>query len=298
MDLVETLNSAMERERIRALAIRAYRIYAQSIVIYPRPRVLVASLPKAGSHLLTSLLRRLPRMMFSGRHYTPDDFVLLSPPQRSDGLREWDWDALRRALTAVRHGQFLTAHWPERREVSGMLQELGYRVILMLRDPRDVVVSQTFYITRSRRHHLYRRYNEELATNDDRLMASIRGLPANEHGRGVGSIGQRLAGQMRWLEALNVHDCRFEALVGERGGGSGEAQQREVQAIAGHVGRPVSPQKASELGREIWSGGSSTFRKGQSGDWRNHFTEAHTSAFKEVAGSRLVDLGYERDLDW
>lgn len=37
------------------------------------------------------------------------------------------------------------------------------------------------------------------------------------------------------------------------------------------------------------------FRKSQIGDWRNHFTEAHKPAMKEVANDYLIALGYVED---
>ena len=42
----------------------------------------------------------------------------------------------------------------------------------------------------------------------------------------------------------------------------------------------------------------SHYRKGQPGDWRNHFTEEHVAAFKEKFGDLVVRLGYEPDNDW
>ena len=41
-----------------------------------------------------------------------------------------------------------------------------------------------------------------------------------------------------------------------------------------------------------------TKRKGIVGDWRNLFTQNHKDYFKEVAGQLLIDLGYEKDLNW
>lgn len=40
------------------------------------------------------------------------------------------------------------------------------------------------------------------------------------------------------------------------------------------------------------------YRKGIHGDWRNHFSEKQKNIFKEIAGSTLIDLGYEKGLDW
>jgi hypothetical protein len=39
-------------------------------------------------------------------------------------------------------------------------------------------------------------------------------------------------------------------------------------------------------------------RKGVSGDWRGTFTERDKEVFKEEAGELLVELGYEKDLNW
>ena len=39
-------------------------------------------------------------------------------------------------------------------------------------------------------------------------------------------------------------------------------------------------------------------RKGITGDWRNHFTQRDASMFHEIAGSQLVQLGYETNANW
>lgn len=39
-------------------------------------------------------------------------------------------------------------------------------------------------------------------------------------------------------------------------------------------------------------------RKGIAGDWRNHFSKKNINSFKTVAGSTLIALGYEQDMDW
>ena len=42
----------------------------------------------------------------------------------------------------------------------------------------------------------------------------------------------------------------------------------------------------------------SHYRKGVAGDWVNHFTPEHATAFKERYGNLLIKLGYEEDYDW
>jgi len=45
-------------------------------------------------------------------------------------------------------------------------------------------------------------------------------------------------------------------------------------------------------------GNSRTFRKAQSGEWKEYFTERHKALFKEELGQTTIDLGYETDLSW
>lgn len=43
---------------------------------------------------------------------------------------------------------------------------------------------------------------------------------------------------------------------------------------------------------------SSHYRKGEPGDWRNHFTKEHADYFNKKHGALLIKQGYEKDLNW
>ena len=75
---------------------------------------------------------------------------------------------------------------------------MGFRSILILRDPRDTVVSQSFYLSTLERHPQYRRYTEVLKTPEERLMVSIRGAQPDEYGPGVPSVGERVRRYAAW----------------------------------------------------------------------------------------------------
>jgi hypothetical protein len=77
--------------------------------------------------------------------------------------------------------------------------------------------------------------------------------------------------------------------------------------------RPVDTIPAATIGRIIdrfrfskLTGGrkrgeenpNSHYRKGEPGDWKNHFTDAHVAAFKERYNDLLLKLGYESEPDW
>jgi hypothetical protein len=284
--------SALEENRIvRTAGVTAYRFVARAMIFGSGPPVLANSIPKAGTHLLTSLLSRLPRMMFSGRHYAFPEFAPL-------GSMEPDWTLVKRALSSVNKGQFATAHFPSRPQLSSLLGTLGYRTVFMLRDPRDIVISNAFYISRSKRHHRYERFNREFADTSECIMACITGLPSDKSGPALDSIGQRVREYLPWVDEPTTYACRFEDLIGASGGGAIERQRREIETIAAHVGHPLSTEQVGRLARSIWSPRSPTFRQGEIGDWRNHFTGSHKVAFKTQAGRELIALGYELDEDW
>ena len=299
--MTKLAKTVSENEALRKVAIPAYRMYARAMVFNRGPRVLANSMPKAGTHLAAALLQKLPHMKFSGRHHTFAEFELPSarPAEERQGLweSEIDWKRLERALAAVNRGQYMTAHFGPLPRLTTALERLEYKTILMLRDPRDVAVSTVFYVTRLKRHRLYERFNSEITSFEDRLMASIVGLSSDSR-RGLVSINRRISRYKRWLDVPGVYACRFEDLIGPAGGGSQERQRAAIIGISAHVARPVGPDEADRLAAKTWSASSSTFRKGAIGDWRNHFTDEHKAAFKDIAGDLLVELGYESDLDW
>ena len=247
------------------------------------PRILANSIPKAGTHLLARCLEQFPGLIDSGTHFEPGT----------------EAGELTTALDHLSPGSFATAHLPYRRERAGVLDAADVVHALIVRDPRDVVVSHFHYVTyRSINHRLHDHFNR-LPDDGARLMASIRGVDAASAGleRGLEDIGQRFRRYLRWRD----HDCclvRFRYLIGPRGGGSRSRQIEEIQRLASHLGIELGPRDLERVLERAFFTKSTTFRRGVVGDWQNHFAEEHKTAFKEIAGQVLIDLGYEQDLDW
>ena len=45
-------------------------------------------------------------------------------------------------------------------------------------------------------------------------------------------------------------------------------------------------------------GYSSNFRSGKVGGWREELSQAHIKKCKDLLGAKLIELGYEKDLNW
>lgn len=282
----------------RRIGIPIYRLYASQLRFLPPPRVLAISMPKAGTHLLSRLLSLLPKMVFSGLHLSEEEIFSGDVGTASDDTL--DAERLDTTLAKVRNGQYMTGHFPAVTALRELIARRGLRTLLILRDPRDVVVSHTFYVTGLRRHFHWDYYANHLPDFSARLMATIRGFSGADvpGGRGQASIGCVIRSYLPWLDEPGLVTCRFEKLIGPTGGGDDETQRQEVARIARAVDRPLADEQIETLRSRVFSTRSRTFRKGMIGDWKNHFTQAHKDAFKEVAGQALVDLGYEDGLDW
>jgi Sulfotransferase domain len=270
---------------VRAVGLPVYRT-SRRLRPGRGPRVLANSMPKAGTHLLTSLLDLLPDLRFSGRHITTYD--LAGPKDEPADVRR-----LGRWLAAVATGQYASAHLPAIEGIDQPIHDLGFRHVLIVRDPRDSVVSDLHYITRFAAHPLHPQLMS-MATDSDRLTAIITGLPDRRDGQPLlEPMAHRLQSYLPWLRDPQTLCVRFEDLIGPHGGGDVVAQRRAIKSVAEHVGRPLRSADIESVAARVWSPSSSTFRRGSIGDWRDAFTDAHRELVDASAGPQLAALGYE-----
>lgn len=275
---------------LRDPAIAVYRAAARLALTGPPPKVLANSIPKSGTHLLTQLLGEVPALWFSGVHFIGEQFRAdLDRP--GDRLGEFDAAGLATLLAKIRTGQYATSHLPAGPGIADELARAGFVHLLIVRDPRDIVVSRAFYLTKATRLQVQPRF-AALPTDSDRLMAAIRGLPATETERAVPSIGERLDRYRAWLTDPSVCVVRFEDLVGPMGGGSEPAQYESIRRILDTCNRPADEAAVRRIAGRVYAKHSATFRRGAIGDWRNHLTDEHLAAFAEVAPDGLRTYGY------
>jgi hypothetical protein len=270
-------------------------------------RVVANSIPKSGTHLLSRLLTLLgleqkpmgirPRLVagplspirrfFRTREPEKVTVGVVSPQQIGRG-----W--LRRRLAKVPDGCFVTAHCLYTPELAELLREEGMPVVCILRDPRDVAVSQMHYIKQQRQHFAHGAFMS-LPSDHERLLVSIRGGELG--GRQLQSLDERYRQFLGWERDESAVVVTFEDLVGPEGGGSTDAQWRAVERVVAHLGLSADERVLRRVEEGLFGVGK-TFRKGQIGGWREEFSEEHARAAKEVAGPLIVELGYEAGPNW
>ena len=189
-------------------------------------------------------------------------------------------------------------------EFEQFIDESGGSIILIIRDPRDMVVSLAHMIQTSKKNP------KDTIALEPLLLDLIEARKQNYipwgndiHDkylsiREIGSCNyfQLFLPYMRFKKCLTI---RFENLVGEKGGGSFEKQFATIQQIAEHIGRPITVTRILEICDQLF-GATATFREGKIGAWQKYFTPAVKAAFKAMPGSNglLIELGYEKDDQW
>ena len=257
--------------------------------------VVCNSYPKSGTHLLYQILYSIPGLK------KWDDIVSV---QALCGIMNTD-SHLRWKVGSAPDGSIVRSHLMHCEEVLAALEEFSCKTLFIYRDLRDVAVSHARWVTKEERIFLHDIYKGS-DSFDEQLMHSIKGVPVgNPFGSNVSQpdIGTDFARWQGWISDPNVCAVKFEDLVGDRGGGSEARRLELVEQILDYLGIDLFTEqiKARFASNVLNPEESHTFRKGGKGSiggWSTRFNDEHKQAFKEVAGQTLIDLGYEKDLNW
>jgi hypothetical protein len=270
-----------------------YRRYAAarrwgSEALQKTPIVLGNAMPKSGSHLIIQVLQGLTKL---GAFVNPG----FPPVNRSEDNRKLPEADVLVNLQRLRPGDIAYGYVHAREPFISELKRHGIATVFVYRDPRDVIVSHVFYATNMHKGHgMHSYYTEQLQTMEERINAAIRGV--EEPGSKLTSIQAKYENYLGWLEEPNVLSMRFEDLILNRGTALGQIlDYLETRGYSPIVDRH---QAVNILEESIAPRRSGTFRKGQPGNWQEHFTEANKAIFKEQAGDLLVTLGYEKSANW
>ncbi|HVQ13281.1 MAG TPA: sulfotransferase [Vicinamibacterales bacterium] len=179
------------------------------------------------------------------------------------------------------------------------------KVIVLLRDGRDVAVSGIM-------HWLTKTIVGESPSAQQRLRRSFFLENGPERPERFFTDDELAAWARHWrepIDAMQVHGGRLESLAVRY-----ECMSRDAGAefarICSFIGIDSSVAVVRECVEastfEVMSGGrrrgedapGQHVRKGIVGDWRRLFTAADAMLFDRVAGSRLIESGYEPDRSW
>ena len=246
----------------------------------------ICSVPKSGTYLLKGILTSI----------FGEDIVF--PPQTYGSyllLNELDIPTQNELKNKIYFG-----HIQYSKKISERLA--GLPKILLVRDPRDYIVSQAYYWDKHKKiegslEQIYR----ELPSWDVKLSAAIFGMRSRVGNDVLLPVNESFMNHcINWLYYSNSLLVRFEDIVGSQFGGDNSRVIQTVRSILKFIGSTIEDE--GRLLDCIYLGSdpakSQTFRSGKIGSWRQEFNADHVKQFKLVAPGLVSGLGYERDEAW
>ncbi|MBY0529278.1 MAG: sulfotransferase domain-containing protein [Rhabdochlamydiaceae bacterium] len=225
----------------------------------------ILTMPKGGTNLLVKALRLLTHQEYS-----------LGGTQKINHLNV-TFDHL----------------WPQ---YQSTINEPSSLKIIFFRDPRDMIISQMFWIEQVNNWASgllpQKMVDDFQRLSTDEKIHYLINLP--DINCGANYFAHLIAAN---LTNPSVVAFRFEDMVGPLGGGSAAKQDESICILADLLGYTLTPSSLNALCTQLF-GNTPTFREGKIGSWKNYFTEEHKSAFKEKMGKELILLGYEEDNAW
>jgi len=233
--------------------------------------LLVVSLHKSGSHLITNVLRHISLVKKSSGG-------AISPT----------------VLKQLKQNEFVFSHSsPTDNAVYDMIERKEISVIFNYRDPRDVVVSRFNWqhpkntkVTNTTREFL-KKVHARFKDDQEFLQFIIRGEQHMIH-------EMNFIDQFKLSRGLLFHPhvfkTNFETLVGSKGGGDDRAQLEMIRGLLQYLEIECD---AQYLADSAFSAESKTFHTGQIGAHKEVFSKETAVLFIKLHNEMLQNYGYK-----
>lgn len=250
--------------------------------------VLINSFPKSGTHLLFQLFEKN-----SNRIKDYKTFIASMP---SISQKERSRLKTIKLINSIVAGELVRAHLFYHSDIENILFNKKIIHYFIYRDPRDVVISEANYLYDMNKWHRLHKYFKKFPNLDDRIMFSIKGNSFYKTYIKYPNIVERFNKYKGWLTSKNVYSIKYENLVGAN-------RDDEICKIMNYYIHQLSEELylddlVSKAIANLDPSKSHTFREGGTQKWKKYFNEEHKELFKEIGGQLLIDLNYEKDLNW
>lgn len=233
------------------------------------PKVLANSIPKAGTNVLQEVVHLIPLM----RGKVTPTWTLRT------GSR---WVAKR--IASIRNGQCVPAHISYDEIVAVALKKYKVHHILIVRDFRDVILSNIHYLDRIHRGHPHNAVFSQLRSLDEKIHACLVGLPEV----GMMAWPELVRSYRPWATMNDVLVIRYENLLS----GATEVAEEEIKRIVDFLGIDFRGD-ISRIRKLMLNPNGLTFNAPGTEKWRSAFSSPQIKMLNDAFANDLEFFGYK-----
>jgi len=277
-------------------------------------RILVNSLPKSGTHLLTKAVEI----------FGYNDYANIQKPNQKKNPVNFDYREVKNALnetslkakgaisigslsplyvspeifqqwlTPLLSKTYIVGHISYNPSLSPLLTKLNYHHLFIIRDPRAVLPSLLSFILNPqgipKKHFLEADLRQ--MSQVQRLDFILEGGYAPKAKATVKSFAHVYRDMLSWQQEPNCLTIRFEDLVGEQGGGSIKRQKQVIKNIATYLKLPFTKAIVNKLDT-LYNPSSPTFRIGKIDSWKSSMKPEIIERLTTYCDPLRQEAGYE-----
>ena len=266
-------------------------------------KVLLNTLPKSGTHLVAKLLDNVGynyKAPFISSTLLTGKFSMVKRVLRSSCLslnkveigldlilsinRNW----LESKVKNLKEKEYMKGHTCYSDNLYEILKKNDIKILQLIRDPRDVLVSAAHYIPKNSSHYL-NRYFKDLSF-DEQLQFLLKGGKVDNIY--IESFFRTLYMIDEWIDKPNVLTIKFEEIIGQKGGGTIESQESNIKKICEFLNINIQEINMEQLIKNLY-GGSHTFRKGKIGTWEEEVNDEMKKLINKNLNFFIKKWGYQ-----
>lgn len=245
----------------------------------------VNSLPKSGTYLLHNILSNSSCVFDYGN-------FIASRPTLTYKKREFSY--LKKMFKNAFKNEFCLGHLEYSDEANLFFTDSDIKMILLVRDPRDVVISESEYLTHSNIYHKLHKYFKNLSSKQERINLAIHG---NSYLRNCDveflPINKRYQCYLDWIRKYDCLLVKYEDLVGSH---SDIIIKKILIFLSKSYKLDINlDDSLNNIKNSLkYDKKPHTFRAGKAGTWRNILSEKQKKWFLSEMYEELILLGYEK----
>jgi hypothetical protein len=208
---------------------------------------------------------------------------------------------------ACLNNQILRSFQPYHTDLFNTLKDANHKVISMIRDPRDALISHVFYMRNfpknpngdnNKRDFFTVGPDFDNLSLEDQITALIVG---NEHAQSYIDFYKQRIG---WALNPKVLTIKYEDLLGKAGGGNEKIKRAKVLEMAHFIRLNLNDEQFEKVIEQMYvdfgndNADGKVFERSTTGNWRTFLNHEHVKLLKKKLGKELISLGYEKDYKW